>query len=508
LSCSAAPRQKLAIDTNIVLCALNSSSLLQGEDFTNYIGTKTGNLNSWFDANLWPEFDGYPNGSDDTAVMDNSDTYAVIDSGDVVIRSLTVAKSAANVALELSSNRALTVTGNLFMGELASSFGKVTLRSNSKLTVGGNITIGRSGSGTFEVDGARVVVDGSFSVGPSFVVELKAGATIVAKGNQLDAFHNYLVANQILPNVGMQSYAIYDVTDDETILRGPQSRTIRSYSCPASPTDMEVVTEFYEGDILKLEKSSGGELCTLVEVSSAAISGQRVLQNMATELGLKPLGRSYNGNDWEPYGGDHSTLHYDCSEDSCRVQLPAPSNGRSYVLKPYAAPALSGDNVKARFLEKATFGPTKQDLANFESETRWLSQQFELPVTSHRAVFRQHMTHWHSESNYNTLLHTHPCKVGARYRRYAFVSVDSERKLTISTTSASKVTLSVDGEKRTVVDGPVQCGNWQGPKKNLGDGTYSLCWNPLDGIHGRVMVRTSNNCDCELFFGGVYGTLK
>jgi T5SS/PEP-CTERM-associated repeat protein len=463
-----------------------------------------GSSNSWFDANLWPEFDGYPSGSDDTAMMDNPNTYAVIDSGDVTIGSLTVAKSAPNVVLELSANRGLKVTGNLVIGDLASSSGKVRLRSNSKLTVGGNITIGGSGSGALEVDGAKVVIDGSLTVGPAFVVELKDGAMIVVKGNQLDTFHNYLAANQILPNVGMQSYAIYDVTNDETILRGPPAGTVRSYSCPTSPNETTVVTTFYEGDVLELGKSSGGELCTLAEVSSAAVSGRR-LQSMGIELDLKPLGRSYNGNDWEPYGGDHSNLKYDCAQGLCRVQLPSPSNGRSYALKPYAAPVLSSDSIKARFLEKATFGPTKQDIANFGSETGWLSQQFEMPVTSHRAVFRQHMTHWHSESNYNTLLHTNPCSAGARFRRYAFVSVDSDRELTITTTSSSKVVLSVDGEKRTVVDGPVQCGNWEGPKSNLGDGTYTLCWNPLDGIDGRVMLRTSNNCDCELFFGGVYG---
>lgn len=480
----------------------------QGEDFTNYIGTETGTSNSWLDASLWPEFAGYPDGTDDTAILNNPDTYAVVDTGDVSIGSLTVAKDAANVELEISANRGLTVAGNLVIGESATSSGTVSLKTNSKLIVGGDITVGGFGSGTLQVDGGKVVVGGSFTVGPSFVVELKAGATIVVKGDQLDTFHNYLAADQILPNVGMQTYAIYDVTDDETILRGPSAGTVRSYSCPSSPTETTVVTAFYEGDILELAKSSGGQLCTLAEVSSSAVSGRRMLQSMSTELGLIPLGRSYGGNDWEPYGGDFSSLQYDCSQGPCRVELPAPTNGRSYILKPYAAPTLSTDSIKARFLEKATFGPTKQDIANFGSETSWLSEQFELPVTSHRAVFRQHMTHWHSESNYNTLLHTNACAAGARYRRYAFVSVDSERELTIATVSSSKVVLSVDGEKRTVVDGPVQCGNWKGPKSTLADGKYTLCWNPLDGIDGRVMVKTSNNCDCELFFGGVYGTFS
>lgn len=440
--------------------------------------------------------------------MNNPNTYAAIDSADVTVGSITVAKAATatNVQLEIKADRVLTVSGNLVIGEAASSSGSVSLKKNAHLNVGGSLTVGAAGSGTLKLDGGKVVVGGSFTVGPSFVVELKAGATIVVKGNQLDTFHNYLAADQILPNVGMQSYAIYDVTEDETILRGPVAGSVRSFSCPTSATETTVVTEFSEGDILELGKSSGGQLCTLAEVSSSAVTGRRVLQSTSNMLGLRPLGRSYSGNDWEPYGGDHSSLQYDCSQGPCRVELPAPTNGRSYILKPYTAPELSADNVKARFLEKATFGPTKQDIANFGSGSAWLTEQFDLPVTSHRSVFRKHMTHWHSESNYNTLLHTNACSAGARFRRYAFVSVDLNRRLTIKTNGSNKVVLSVDGEKRTVVNGPVQCGTWQGPKTNVADGTYTICRNPLDGLDGRVMIRTSNKCDCELFFGGVYGT--
>jgi T5SS/PEP-CTERM-associated repeat protein len=477
----------------------------QALDFKSYVGTSTGLSNSWFDGSLWLDYDGYPDGGDDTATMDNPNTYALIDSGDVTIGSLSVSKTATNVELEISQNRALSVTGSLTIAESPSSSGKVVLNTDSKLTVGADVTVGGSGSGTLHIDGGKMMVNGAFTIGPSSVVELAAGAMTIVQGNQLDKLHGYLAAGRILPNVGMQSYAIFDVTKDITVLRGPPPGKIRSYSCSTNG-EASVVTDFSAGDVLELAKSSGGQLCTLVEVSSEAVSSGGMLQ---TQLRMTPLGRSYSGFDWEPYGGLHSAIQFDCSKGPCQVKLPVPGPGRTYALKPYIARTLSDNSVKARFLEKATFGPTKADINQFTSPNTWLAQQIDLPVTSHRAVFRNHMTHWHTESNYNTMLHTNACSTGARYRKYAFVSVDSERDLTIKTiptgTNSSKVILSVDGERRTVVNGPVQCGNWRGPSRFLADGTYEICWNPIDGIYGRVMVSTSSNCDCELFFGGIYG---
>ena len=135
-----------------------------------------------------------------------------------------------------------------------------------------------------------------------------------------------------------------------------------------------------------------------------------------------------------------------------------------------------------------------------------------MEMTSHRAFFRQHLTHWHTETSYHSLLDTNACEKGARFRKYTFIHTDIDRMMQITTSphNSSKVILSVDGQIRSIVDGPLQCGNWEGIKDNipeLTDGEYQICWHPLDGLEGAIRVKNNkiNKCDCDLFFGGVYG---
>jgi T5SS/PEP-CTERM-associated repeat protein len=439
--------------------------------------------------------------------MDNSNTYGIIDTADVTVGQLTVAATSNDVHLEVAAGRKLTVDTNLVLGSQSGSSGKITLNKGSVLTVNGDLAVGDGGSGILEVKGGKIVVAGVLSIGSFFVVELSDSASITVSGDLLDTFYTYLQADQLLPNSGMQTYAVFDVTKNRTTVHGPASGTVRSYACGSSDTTT-VVTEFYPGDTLELEKSSTGTLCTLVEVNSQSDTYGK------TDLGMTPLGRSYNSYDWEPYGGDFSSIRFDCSQGSkCKAyDLPLLRDGRSYVLKPYTGPDLTNDEITARFLEKATFGPTKTDIGSFTSKTDWLTLQFNAPITSHRAVFRSHLTHWHAESNYHTLLHTNACGEGARYRKYAFVNVDIYRymKVTNSIHDASKVIISVDDQIRTVVDGPIQCGNWQGPDgRILGEGSYHICNHPLDGVEGRIRVRSggveTSSCDCDVLFGTEYG---
>merc|ERR1712183_260681 len=152
--------------------------------------------------------------------------------------------------------------------------------------------------------------------------------------------------------------------------------------------------------------------------------------------------------------------------------LPKPSSpGRYYVLKSYheyskcnnnglqpTTTTLSEDHIKARFLERNTFGPTKESIASFTTPTEWLITQFEEPLTSHRQFFRERATHWHSYTGRYGLLHSGPCQTDARYRKFAFLSTDAKSYLEIqrSPIDASKLILRVGGELRTVVDGPFQ----------------------------------------------------
>ena len=137
-----------------------------------------------------------------------------------------------------------------------------------------------------------------------------------------------------------------------------------------------------------------------------------------------------------------------------------------------------------------------------------MTDQFEMKMTSHRAFYRQHLTHWHQETSYHSLLDTNACEKGARFRKYTFISTDIDRMMTItvSPNDSSKLIIAVDGQTRSIVEGPAQCGNWEGPKSDLPEGEYQICYHPLDGLEGIVRVKSiNNNCDCELFFGGTYG---
>jgi hypothetical protein len=254
-------------------------------------------------------------------------------------------------------------------------------------------------------------------------------------------------------------------------------------ACPPPGTShaTTIALNSVEGEAqIRIAKSPIGVLCTLVDVSSDAdaIGSENV--------GLKPVVRSYNGYDWETYAGDYAKVHVDCSNtpdatatknllnipsdsSSCLVALPQPSEGRKYVLKSYQH-SLPNDHIDqaSRFLEKVTFGPTRteihalaassSDVTFVNAAAGWIAKQMQLPVTSHRQYFRERSTNWRAVSSQMGLVHTsNPCEAGSRYRRFAFLMNDRGRtiKITTSFSNPSKKILSVDGQIRTVVDGPV-----------------------------------------------------
>ena len=211
-----------------------------------------------------------------------------------------------------------------------------------------------------------------------------------------------------------------------------------------------------------LPNSPEGILCTLLEVSADET------QTADGNLRLKPIGRSYNGNGWEPYQGLHSSFNaipLECSNNdvqSCTIVLPAPQTGRKYILKSYEH-SLGPRDEAARFLEKITFGPTSSEIDTFVASgtnpSNWLQQQLELPIiSSHREFFRKRANNFHPETTWMGTLSFKPCEAGARYRRFVFVPKDKDQKLTIATSpvDANYKLLMVGGEIRSVIPGQVQ----------------------------------------------------
>ena len=223
-----------------------------------------------------------------------------------------------------------------------------------------------------------------------------------------------------------------------------------------------------------LENSSPGSLCTLVEVS------------VGGELQLKPIGRSYNGQGWEPYRGqDFVTTHtvpLSCADSDlgdCLIFLPPLSAGRKYVLKSYEYSIGERDEA-ARFLERTTFGATTSEIDAFVADGNdhmdWIRNQMRLPINSHRQFFRERANNFHAETTWMGSLDFGPCEEGARYRKFVFVPKDIGRYLTISTSSidANYKVLSVGGHIRSVIPGRVKRSISTTNKLVVPDGRYGL----------------------------------
>jgi hypothetical protein len=154
-----------------------------------------------------------------------------------------------------------------------------------------------------------------------------------------------------------------------------------SLDCPQEGS-LNCVPE--DGRPVELSKSKSNGICTLVQTNGDF---------------LVFVARSYSGNDWEPSAGKFSVV-FDCDEEDCTTTTPLPElpTGFVYQLTSFDEPNYSSRDIAARFLEQATFGPTMDEIDKFNGSTttsafaRWMQNQMtNVPVLSHRALFRQHL---------------------------------------------------------------------------------------------------------------------
>jgi uncharacterized protein (DUF1501 family)/uncharacterized protein (DUF1800 family) len=284
-------------------------------------------------------------------------------------------------------------------------------------------------------------------------------------------------------------------------------------ACPNVNENPVVISNWKNWDVAQIGIQNGQDsLCTLVEMSV-------MKQGAITEYSnLKPVGRSYNGNPWEIAPGDFSMqTQFECNGSTCEAALPKPSTGRSYVLKSYDyGHELTEDDRKARFLEMATFGPTKTDISTFTDPESWVTEQFQTPITSHRQFFRERATSWqpYTGAGYG-LLHAGPCKSGGRYRGFAIWEKDYESYLEIqkSPFDPTKLILMVGGEIRTVVDGPLQYGTSKGIQGTVDLGNAGVIRSylikgtrPQDGVGNVFRLQGYGiNQFKDIYFNGVWG---
>lgn len=215
------------------------------------------------------------------------------------------------------------------------------------------------------------------------------------------------------------------------------------------------------GVITKFKKATQNQLCTLVEVTAEGF--------------IKPVGRSYNNYDWESSPGEYQHIKFQCEAASCTVALRNLPPGAVYQMTSFTTQLYSKSDEVARFLEQASFGPTMDEITQFDhanllfSFAGWInSQQNDVPLTSHRSIYRQRLN-GRQESPQAIGAPTHPCQKGTRYRKYAFSQKDLSFKLKIQTINGMKA-LSVRGGVRTVVDGPITFMH-NGQAVEISDGT-------------------------------------
>ncbi len=170
-----------------------------------------------------------------------------------------------------------------------------------------------------------------------------------------------------------------------------------SFTCPAAGSTIIIPPTAVEaGDIeLEVTSSNGGDLCTLTLHDN----------NNSASVPI-PIARSYDGLDWEITAGPYSDAlsQPDCVASVCTFSDLPPLNDDdeydfSYVLTSYYRDAddIGAQAEAARFLEQATFGPSRdtiEALANSGPDKYfdWVKDQIEnKPMNSHREYFRRYI---------------------------------------------------------------------------------------------------------------------
>lgn len=196
---------------------------------------------------------------------------------------------------------------------------------------------------------------------------------------------------------------------------------------PTTMGEMTVVSELLEdndGDGLVpvlLPRSSSGTLVTLNRIESDI---------------YVPVGRSYDGYEWESVAGKEENLDYHCHEPSlshpCEVYLPIDSNNSSsYYLTVYDH-AVSPRAEVARFLERTTFGPTTGEINAWDygvskplGMANWVTDQIDNKgISSHRVHFRERANPRSIETYKYGISGPSACEQNSRWRTFALIRKD------------------------------------------------------------------------------------
>lgn len=184
---------------------------------------------------------------------------------------------------------------------------------------------------------------------------------------------------------------------------------------------------------VSLQKSSG--LCTL---SAVAEDGTFI-----------PIGRSYKSNNWELSGSRFAIYEvgsWSCGGSACDADLPGPY---TYVLHRRSSDTVSSAAAAVRFLERASFGATPDQVRSLDFSSYIRGQIAEDP-TYHRTFYRKHTNpRWDYHQPEFASVDT-PCASDRTYWRRHIVSI-KDRKALVDATEANGVwTVSIGGHVRAI----------------------------------------------------------
>ncbi|KAL3937927.1 MAG: hypothetical protein SGBAC_007063 [Bacillariaceae sp.] len=254
----------------------------------------------------------------------------------------------------------------------------------------------------------------------------------------------------------------------------------------------------------------GAEGSVQVLLNTADTDVLVVLSQRNSDTEYIPVGRSYNGYDWEAAPGLHRRLPITCGDlnavRKCQLELDNSDEDGTYFLTRYTR-AVS-DNVRvARFLEMATFGPTLSLINTFEYDNleygmaNFVKDQIEnQPVNSHREFYRRHLNVRAVETYKHGVIGPGACERNSKWRRFAFTTKDmamSKKDRSFALTVEAKMTpspayiLSFAGFPRTVLYEHPQYYKSERSQTVIGvlsDGVYPICF--VEDVQGEKRIDT------------------
>lgn len=154
------------------------------------------------------------------------------------------------------------------------------------------------------------------------------------------------------------------------------------------------------------------------------------------------------------------------TQTQCRLPIPSTNNDddrHEFVVETYVseeADDVSNEQRAARFLITATFGPTPAELQGLTTSLdststttgaaaaaagqnafhQWITDQIELPLTSHRAYYRRRANPRVVEATKNQRLGSlHlPCSIGSRWHEFTFLDHHIGQTLTVTYDAAAE----------------------------------------------------------------------